>query len=164
MRKLQMILTTILICCQWNLVIAQKNPTTTKDTITHSKPLTAITVHANRTNNQKALAIGKVAIPAMDLPQAISVINRQVMNNQQVLRLSDAIRNVNGVYLATTRGATQENFSARGYSMGSNNIYKDGIRINSGAMPETSSLEKVEVLKGSSAVLLGMLHLVALST
>ncbi len=155
MRNLQMMLTTILVCCQWNLVLAQNNPIATKDTITHSKPLTAVTVHANRTNNQKSLTIGKVAIPAMDLPQAVSVINRQVMNQQQALRLSDVIRNVNGVYLATTRGATQENFSARGYSMGSNNIYKDGIRINSGTMPETSSLEKVEVLKGSSAVLFG---------
>lgn len=114
-----------------------------------------VTVHANRTNNQKALNIGRVAIPAMDLPQAVSIVNRSVMDNQQALRLSDVIRNVNGVYLATTRGATQENFSARGYSLGSNNIYKDGIRINSGTMPETSSLEKVEVLKGSSAVLFG---------
>jgi iron complex outermembrane recepter protein len=114
-----------------------------------------VTVHANRTNNQKGLNIGRVAIPAMDLPQAVSIVNRSVMDNQQALRLSDVIRNVNGVYLATTRGATQENFSARGYSLGSNNIYKDGIRINSGTMPETSSLEKVEVLKGSSAVLFG---------
>jgi iron complex outermembrane receptor protein len=117
--------------------------------------LEAVTVHANRTNNQKSLNIGRVAIPAMDLPQAVSIVNRSVMDNQQALRLSDVIRNVNGVYLATTRGATQENFSARGYSLGANNIYKDGIRINSGSMPETSSLEKVEVLKGSSAVLFG---------
>jgi iron complex outermembrane receptor protein len=117
--------------------------------------LEAVTVHANRTNNQKSLNIGRVAIPAMDLPQAVSIVNRLVMDNQQALRLSDVIRNVNGVYLATTRGATQENFSARGYSLGANNIYKDGIRINSGSMPETSSLEKVEVLKGSSAVLFG---------
>lgn len=117
--------------------------------------LASVTVHANRTNNQKSLNIGRVSIPAMDLPQAVSIVNRSVMENQQALRLSDVIRNVNGVYLATTRGATQENFSARGYSMGSNNIYKDGIRMNSGSMPETSSLEKVEVLKGSSAVLFG---------
>ena len=113
-----MMLTTILVCCQWNLVQAQNTSSTSKDTITHSKPLTSVTVHANRTNNQKSLTIGKVAIPAMDLPQAVAVINRQVMNQQQALRLSDVIRNVNGVYLATTRGATQENFSARGYIYG----------------------------------------------
>jgi iron complex outermembrane receptor protein len=120
-----------------------------------ARQLDEVIVSSRRTANQKALTIGKVAIPSMDLPQAVTVINQSVMEDQQALRLSDVIRNVNGVYLASSRGSTQENFSARGYSLGSNNIYKDGVRINSGTMPETSSLEKVEILKGSSAVLFG---------
>src|SRR4030095_13973739 len=49
-----------------------------------------------------------------------------------------------------------ENFSARGYGLSSSNLFKDGIRINSGAMPEISSLEKLEVLKGSAAILYGL--------
>jgi iron complex outermembrane recepter protein len=62
---------------------------------------------------------------------------------------------VNGVYLTTTRGSVQESFAARGYSFGSTNLFKNGSRVNSGAMPEMSSLEKVEVLKGSTAILFG---------
>ncbi|MEJ7682593.1 MAG: TonB-dependent receptor [Segetibacter sp.] len=65
------------------------------------------------------------------------------------------IKNVNGVYLATNRASTQENFSARGYAFSSTNLFKNGARINSGAIPEMSSLESVEVLKGSSAILYG---------
>lgn len=34
-------------------------------------------------------------------------------------------------------------------------MFKDGMRINTGTMPEMSSLEKVEVLKGSAAILFG---------
>lgn len=120
-----------------------------------ARQLDEVIVQSRRTANNKAISIGKAAIPAMDLPQAISVINHSILENQQVQRLSDILRNVNGVYLASTRGATQENFSARGYSITSNNLFKDGVRINSGAIPETSSLERVEVLKGSSAVLFG---------
>ncbi len=120
-----------------------------------ARELDDVIVQSRRTANDKAVTIGKVSIPAMDLPQAITVINHSTINNQQAQRLSDVLRNVNGVYLATTRGATQENFSARGYSVGSNNLFKDGTRINSGAMPEMSSLERVEVLKGSAAILFG---------
>jgi iron complex outermembrane receptor protein len=52
-------------------------------------------------------------------------------------------------------GSTQEAFAARGYSFSSGNMFKNGSRVNSGAMPEMSSLEKVEVLKGSAAILYG---------
>ncbi|RYZ55217.1 MAG: TonB-dependent siderophore receptor, partial [Chitinophagaceae bacterium] len=49
----------------------------------------------------------------------------------------------------------QESFGARGYSFGSTNLFKNGARVNSGTMPEMSSVERVEVLKGSSAILYG---------
>lgn len=120
-----------------------------------AKQLDEVIVQSRRTVNDKAVAIGKMAVPTMDLPQAITVINQSTLENQQVQRLSDVLRNVNGVYLATTRGSTQENFSARGYSVSSNNLFKDGVRINAGSMPETSSLERVEILKGSAAILYG---------
>ncbi len=34
-------------------------------------------------------------------------------------------------------------------------MFKNGARVNSGVMPEMSSLEKVEILKGSAAILYG---------
>ena len=34
-------------------------------------------------------------------------------------------------------------------------MFKNGSRVNSGAMPEVSSLESVEILKGSAAILYG---------
>ncbi|MBV9987861.1 MAG: TonB-dependent receptor [Chitinophagaceae bacterium] len=122
-----------------------------------AEQLNEVIVNARRTANDKPVAIGKSGIAAMDLPQAISIIEKGMLDNQQVQRLSDALRNVNGVYLASARGASQENISARGYGLGSANLFKDGARINSGAMPEMSSLERVEVLKGSAAILFGNL-------
>jgi iron complex outermembrane receptor protein len=85
----------------------------------------------------------------------VTVIGQALIRNQQVMRLSDVIKNVNGVYLAGTRASTQETFSARGYGLGSNNLFKNGSRINIGVMPEMSSLERVEILKGSAAILYG---------
>ncbi|MEJ7735947.1 MAG: TonB-dependent receptor [Chitinophagaceae bacterium] len=117
--------------------------------------LAELVINGRKSANARALSSGKISIAPMDLPQSVSVIGQSVIRDQQVMRLSDVIKNVNGVYLATTRGSTQESFSARGYGFSSSNMFKNGSRVNSGAMPEVSSLERVEILKGSAAILYG---------
>jgi len=120
-----------------------------------AKQLSIVVVTSAKTLNKRTVAIGKAPIDPMDLPQSIAVLGQGVIRDQQAQRLSDVIKNVNGIYLSTVRGSTQENFSGRGYSFGSNNMFKNGARINSGAMPEMSSVDRVEVLKGSAAILYG---------
>ena len=120
-----------------------------------AQQLAAVTIVARKTLNDKPVSIGKISIDPMDLPQSIASISQTTIKNQQALRLSDIVKNVNGVYLTTTRGSVQESFAARGYAFSSTNLFKDGFRINSGIMPEVSSLEKVEILKGSAAILYG---------
>ena len=117
--------------------------------------LAEIVVTANRSVNEKPATIGKLPIKPMDLPQAVVTIGENVIRNQQAQRLSDVVKNVNGVYLATTRASTQESFYARGYGFSSTNMFKNGSRVNSGSMPEMSSLESVDILKGSAAILYG---------
>lgn len=119
------------------------------------KQLSDIVITSGRRLNNRSVEIGKIAINPMDLPQSLSVIGQGMIREQQAQRLSDVIKNVNGVYLSGTRGSVQESFSARGYSFGTSNLFKNGARINAGAMPEMSSLEKVEILKGSAAILFG---------
>jgi iron complex outermembrane receptor protein len=131
---------------------------TTRVTLTlleDAKELDVVYVTAGKGLNSRPVSIGKMPVNPMDLPQSISVIGQGLIRDQQAMRLSDVVKNVNGVYLSTTRGSSQETFSARGYSFGSSNLFKNGARINSGAMPEVSGLERVEVLKGSAAILFG---------
>lgn len=120
-----------------------------------SKQLDAVIVEGRRSLNDRPVNIGKLSIAPIDLPQGVTIVGQQVIRDQQAMRLSDVIRNVNGVYLGTARAGTQETFFARGYSFGSYNMFKNGARVNSGAMPEMSGLERVEVLKGSAAILYG---------
>nr|WP_294905731.1 TonB-dependent receptor [uncultured Lacibacter sp.] len=108
-----------------------------------------------RSVNDRATVFGKSNIKPMDLPQAVTTVSEVVMKDQQAQRLSDVVRNVNGVYMSTTRASTQESFGARGYGFSSTNMFRNGSRVNSGAMPEVSSLESVEVLKGGAAILYG---------
>lgn len=120
-----------------------------------ARQLSEVVVTERKSANSKPVAAGKIAIAPMDLPQSIAVVGNEMITAQQASRLSEVIKNVNGVSLGTTRGATSETFFARGYNLGANNIMKNGARSNSAAMPEASTLEKVEVLKGSAALLYG---------
>src|SRR6185312_8488663 len=122
---------------------------------TTAKQLNEVIVDGRKSQNLQPVTIGKLPVAPMDLPQSISVINQNVIRNQQSQRLSDVIKNVNGIYLSSSRGGVQETFAARGYRMSDDNMYKDGARVSASVMPEMSSLERVEILKGSAAILYG---------
>ena len=111
------------------------------------------------TNPQKeSIDIGKSKIKPLDLPQATAIINKETLEQQQVLRISDILKNTNGVYVSGANNASgnnQEEFGSRGFTFSGSNTFKNGIRFNGSLIPETSSLESVEVLKGSSALLFG---------
>lgn len=112
--------------------------------------ITAVKSYNNQTTN-----IGKLPARAMDLPQSVAIINHDVMEQQQSLQISDVLKNVNGVYQMGSTGGYQEEIAARGFAFSSSNTFKNGIRFNNGIRPEISSLERVEVLKGSNAILFG---------
>jgi iron complex outermembrane recepter protein len=101
------------------------------------------------------VSVGKLPIKAMDLPQSIAVVGKDVIERQQNLRLSEVISNTTGIYVYGTSGGIQEEIGGRGYAFNSSNTFKNGVRYNNGAMPEISALEKVEILKGSAAILFG---------
>lgn len=107
------------------------------------------------TQQQKTVSAVRSELKPMDIPQSIQIIGSEIIEQQQALRLSDVIKNVNGVYVGSARGGAQESFFSRGYDMSANNMFKNGFRFNSGSIPEVSSLEKVEILKGSAALLYG---------
>jgi iron complex outermembrane receptor protein len=99
--------------------------------------------------------IGKAGIKTMDLPQASAIISSTVLTNQQTNSLSDILKNANGVYIMGTTGGYQEEIASRGFPLSSSNTFKNGIRYFNGMSIETSGLEKVELLKGSAALLFG---------
>lgn len=120
-----------------------------------ARQLAEVVVTDHKSLNEQPVAIGKIAIRPLDLPQSTSIIEKEVLEQQQVLRLSEALQNVNGVYQMGATGGTQEEIASRGFAFGSNNTFKNGVRYNNSVMPEASALEKVEILKGSNAILFG---------
>ncbi|VXC06880.1 TonB-dependent siderophore receptor [Flavobacterium sp. 9AF] len=107
------------------------------------------------TNQNTTPTATKSNIKEMDLPQASSIINSEILKKQQAKSLNEVLKNANGVYIMGTTGGYQEEIASRGFSLRSDNTFKNGIRYYNGMMIETSGLEKIEFLKGSAAMLYG---------
>lgn len=123
--------------------------------VENENQLAEIVVTARRSMNEKVAGIGKMNIKPMDLPQSISIIGKDILDRQQVLQLSDALQNTTGVYIMGATGGYQEEIAGRGYPFTSSNTFKNGVRFNNAILPELSSVEKIEFLKGGSAILFG---------
>ncbi|MCF8321008.1 MAG: TonB-dependent receptor [Flavobacterium sp.] len=106
-------------------------------------------------NKKKETILSGLEIKPFDLPQSLQIVGNSTLLQQQTIRLSDVLKNVNGVYIGSSRGGAQESLWSRGYEMTATNIFKNGFRMNGGAMPEVATLDKVEILKGGSALLFG---------
>lgn len=120
-----------------------------------AEELSEIVVKGYQNANDKTVNVGKLPIKSMDLPQSIAVIDRQILDNQLAMKMSDVLMNTNGVYISGTTGGYQEEISGRGFAFNSSNTLKNGVRYFNGMLTELSSVERVEVLKGSSAILFG---------
>jgi len=142
---------------QEKMLVVSPGQTTEADFILYenAQQLSEVVVIGTRGLNEKSVTLGKINIDPMDLPQSVMVIDKSVLESQQALRMSDVLMNTNGVYVMGATGGTQEELAGRGFSYGSNNTFKNGVRFNNGVMPEMSSLERVEVMKGSNAILFG---------
>ncbi|MEH1845741.1 MAG: TonB-dependent siderophore receptor [Nostoc sp.] len=109
-------------------------------------------------NSSDASTATKTDTPLRDIPQSIQVIPRQVIEDQNAVRLTDIVRNVSGVALSQTAGDRAEIYTIRGFDA---NVYKNGF-LDSGeasrGFRDSANIERVEVLKGPASVLFGRLE------
>ncbi|MCV2487248.1 TonB-dependent receptor [Flavobacterium sp. SH_e] len=125
------------------------------DTVKNKKGEILNEVVVTKNKEPKPVTAVRSGLKPMDNPQSIQVIGSEVIEQQQAIRLSEVLKNANGVYVSSARGGAQESFFSRGYDMSANNMFKNGFRYNSGSIPDVSGLDKVEFLKGGSALLFG---------
>lgn len=114
-----------------------------------------VNLHKTGNPNKAKSSSIKSNLTVMETPQPIAIVTHEIIEQQQAKQLSDVIKNVNGIYLTSARGGSQDSFGGRGFTFGNDNTFKNGARVNSGVFPEVSGLERVEVLKGANAMLYG---------
>ena len=94
----------------------------------------------------------------MDVPQSIQFVPRDVIDDQQILDLTSALRNVSGIQAGTNAGNRSESFTIRGFR--SSYYAVDSIMLSpaietNDSYRDMANIERIEVLKGPSSVLYG---------
>lgn len=103
-------------------------------------------------NRPNATTATKTDTPLMQTPLSVKVVPQQVLKDQQVITVDQALRNVSGVVSGAGGTGT---FFIRGF--GNFNLYRDGF-LNQSQWAHTEDLEnieRVEVLKGPGSILYG---------
>ena len=84
-----------------------------------------INLHKSGNPNQAKTLSTKSNLTVMENPQAISIVTHEIIEQQQAKQLSDVLQNVNGIYITTSRGNSQDSFGGRGFALGNDNISKN---------------------------------------
>ncbi|MFP2912383.1 TonB-dependent receptor, partial [Pyxidicoccus sp. 3LFB2] len=93
--------------------------------------------------------------PLVDTPQSVTVVPEQVLEEQRVTTVREALRNVSGITISAGEAGRQgDSFILRGFSA-QNDISRDGARDLGWYSRDTFNLEGVEAYFGPSAVLFG---------
>lgn len=99
--------------------------------------------------------IGKTNQLPKDIPQSVTVVTEQLMQDRSANTLKEALRNVAGItFNAGEGGRVGDNITLRGYSA-VGDLYLDGLRDMAQYNRDTFNLEQVEVLRGSASMLYG---------
>ena len=103
-----------------------------------------------------SLGLSRLPEPIRDIPQSITVVPQELMQQQGVSSLQDALRNVTGISFQAGEGggAQGDNLSLRGFNA-RNDFFLDGVRDQGSYFRDVFNIEAVEVLKGPSALYFG---------
>lgn len=137
-------------------VAMAQTPTTAEATLPTVKVEdTADPMEVNNGYQGTETRVGRIRQDPHDIAQAVTTVTSQLMEEQQVGSLREALRNVSGLtFNAAEGGRAGDNMMLRGfYTFG--DMYLDGIRDTAQYNRETFFLEQVDVLRGSASMLFG---------
>jgi catecholate siderophore receptor len=112
-------------------------------------------VEVTESSSALTSSLSKFTEPLRDTAQTIAVINQEVMEEQGVTTLRDALRNVAGISIAAGEaGAQGDNLTIRGFSA-RNDLYIDGMRDFGSYYRDPFNLDSVEVVQGPASATFG---------
>lgn len=107
-----------------------------------------------------AVTLGKGAQSVREIPQSVSVVTRQLLDDQNLVNLDDAMRTVTGITVeAGSIGGNHGNFYSRGYAL--DTIQVDRVNTPASTGNDLSAgfglaiYDRIEVLRGPSGLYQG---------
>ncbi|NLP57148.1 TonB-dependent receptor [Lutibacter sp. B1] len=122
--------------------------------------LEQVEVFGNRFKHpDKIETLTRLPLEPYEQIQSISVISDKLIKDQGALTISEATKNVPGVYTFATYGNKRESMSSRGFR--GIPILKNGVRIHSdfrgvGILTDMQGVDNIQVLKGAASITQGV--------
>ncbi|MBD9485565.1 TonB-dependent siderophore receptor [Pseudomonas sp. PDM14] len=100
----------------------------------------------------------KLDLSIRETPQAVSVITRQRMDDQNMTSVNDVVKATPGLFLSQADGPGRQGFKARGFDI--DNIMYDGLPASytgwdMGVQPNLAMFDRVEVVRGATGLVTG---------
>lgn len=130
---------------------------------TSTNVLPTITIQAQQDSDRLSVtaATTKFAHEVIDVPFSRSYLSQEVLKQQDIQRVDEAIQMVNGIYAQNNYGGGfWDNYSVRGFSSDPNvsaTVIRNGLSVNRGlsAPRDLVNIESIDFLKGPAAALYG---------
>jgi catecholate siderophore receptor len=116
-----------------------------------------VTDTAIEENNGRRQETPRATRPVRDTPQTITILTKEVLEQQNLLTLRDMLSTVPGITFGAAEGGSPpaDSINFRGYSA-SNDITQDGVRDSAAySRSDSFNLEQLEVTNGANSVMTG---------
>lgn len=107
-----------------------------------------------RSDNTRSLS--GIDLGFLELPRVVEIIPEQILLDQKVTELEEALRNVPGISFSDGFGGSNNDFPIRGFRR--NTVYRNGLRVRSNFRVNTSNLARVDVVKGPASITYGQVE------
>jgi catecholate siderophore receptor len=137
--------------------VAQAQPATTAQGPALQLPMLDVTGVEPANTLQRGTGVSRLPGSVQETPQTINVVPREVLEQQNVTSLDQALRNVPGITSSIGEGnggVSGDQFRIRGFTS-QNDVYLDGLRDFGSYTRDAFNYESVSVLKGPSATTFG---------
>ena len=92
----------------------------------------------------------------LELPRVVDIIPEQLILDQKITELSEALRNTPGVSLGDGFGGTNDDFLVRGFRR--NAVYRNGFRRSTNFKTNLSNVEYTQIIKGPASITYGQVE------
>jgi iron complex outermembrane recepter protein len=108
-------------------------------------------------HTQTATSALRTDVPLMDVPQAVSIVPSEILQQQEIREVGDVARTVSGMGRAVGYSEWADKFMVRGLLI--DYALKNGFKNSSMlSFSDMANVERIEVLKGPSSLLYGRIE------
>ncbi|WP_024612189.1 TonB-dependent siderophore receptor [Pseudoalteromonas sp. TB64] len=147
------VLTALMCSCQLAYAQNEINSKTKEDSI---ERISVTGTAQSRYVIKESSSLTGFPLDFLELPRVVNIIPEQLILDQKITDLSEALRNTPGVSLGDGFGGTNDDFLIRGFRR--NAVYRDGFRRATNFKTNLSNVEYTQVVKGPASITYGQVE------